>query len=160
MSSGIESLHKILKDETRRKIIAILNEKGAAGYTELLNQTEIDSTGKLNYHLKVLGDLVEKNDGRYMLSEKGKLASRLITEFPAQDDPFQEKKKWWKRFWIAAITLQAVTLTFFGALYLSGNISVIWLMQAIIGFIGGTLFLYFFYRMIRPINPNNRKVRR
>jgi hypothetical protein len=37
----------------------------------------------MNYHLKVLGDLLQKNEeGRYLLSEKGRLASRLLLEFP------------------------------------------------------------------------------
>jgi DNA-binding transcriptional ArsR family regulator len=57
MSSGLASLHKILKDETRRKIILLLNGKGSLGYTELLDNSEAGSTGLLNYHLKVLGDL-------------------------------------------------------------------------------------------------------
>lgn len=58
MSSGLESLHKVLKDEKRRKIITLLNEKEAS-YTELMNMLEIiSSTGKLNYHLKVLNELI------------------------------------------------------------------------------------------------------
>jgi hypothetical protein len=37
----------------------------------------------MNYHLKVLGDLLLKmDDGRYALTEKGKFASRLLLEFP------------------------------------------------------------------------------
>lgn len=81
MSSGLTSLHKILKDDTRQKIILLLNEKGSLGYTELLDATESSSTGLLNYHLKVLGDLLTltKNEaGQYLLSEKGKLAFRLL----------------------------------------------------------------------------------
>jgi len=81
MSSGLTSLHKILKDDTRQKIILLLNEKGSLGYTELLDATEASSTGLLNYHLKVLGDLLTltKNEaGQYLLSEKGKLAFRLL----------------------------------------------------------------------------------
>ena len=57
MSSGLTSLHKILKEETRRKIMLLLNEKQSLSYTELLDATETGSTGLLNYHLKVLGDL-------------------------------------------------------------------------------------------------------
>jgi predicted transcriptional regulator len=83
MNSGLASVHKILKDETRRKIVLLLNEKGSLSYTDLMDALEIVSTGTLNYHLKILGGLLTKNDnGQYMLTEKGKLASRLLLEFP------------------------------------------------------------------------------
>ncbi len=59
--SGIDSLHKILKDPTRRKAILLLND-GSLTYTELMDKLDIISTGTLNYHLKVLGDLVEKDE--------------------------------------------------------------------------------------------------
>ena len=62
MNSGLASLHKILKDETRSKAILLLNEKGAMSYTDLMDELGIVSTGLINYHLKVLGDLVQKND--------------------------------------------------------------------------------------------------
>lgn len=62
MSSGIASLHKILKDKTRRKVILLLNEKGSLSYTDLMDELEIVSTGLLNYHLKVLCDLIAKNE--------------------------------------------------------------------------------------------------
>jgi predicted ArsR family transcriptional regulator len=57
MSSGLAYLHKILKDETRSKAILLLTKKGAMSYTELMDELGIVSTGLLNYHLKVLGDL-------------------------------------------------------------------------------------------------------
>jgi DNA-binding transcriptional ArsR family regulator len=68
MTSTLESLYKILKDETRRRIIRELNEKESVGYTDLMDNLGIISTGTLNYHLK-----------------KGKLATRLLTEFPEQN---------------------------------------------------------------------------
>jgi predicted transcriptional regulator len=65
---------KILGDETRRRILLLLKEKGSLGYTDLMNQMGISNTGTFNYHLKGLGDLLRKNDaGQYALSEKGKL---------------------------------------------------------------------------------------
>jgi DNA-binding transcriptional ArsR family regulator len=87
MNSGISSLHKILKDETRQKIISLLNEKNSLGYSELMEATKAGSTGLLNYHLKVLGSLITKNEaGQYQLTEKGKLASKLMLEFPDDDE--------------------------------------------------------------------------
>jgi predicted transcriptional regulator len=93
MNNGLASLHKILKDETRRKIILLLNEKGSLNYTDLMNTLEIDNTGRMNYHLKILSDLITKRDnGQYALTEKGKLASRLLLEFP--EDTGQLYKQW------------------------------------------------------------------
>lgn len=110
MTSTIESLHKILKGETRRKIVLLLNEKGSLGYTNLMDSLNIVSTGTLNYHLKVLGDLLEKDETeKYILSEKGKLASRLLTEFP-ENGSLQNKGRW-KTYWIiGAINLTIIAL--------------------------------------------------
>jgi hypothetical protein len=84
MSSGIASLHRILKEETRRRVILLLQEKESLSYVELMNALAITNTGKINYHLKVLGELVMKREnGHYALSEKGKLAARLLLEFPS-----------------------------------------------------------------------------
>jgi hypothetical protein len=92
MSSGFHALHKVLKDETRRRIILLLNERGNLSYTLLLNLLELHSTGRLNYHLKALGELVQKgDDGSYSLTEKGKLASRLLREFPESENPGRTK---------------------------------------------------------------------
>ena len=82
MSSGVESLHKILKDETRRRIILFLQQNEGSTYMDLMKALGLTNTGKMNYHLKVLGNLLSKNDnGTYSLSEKGVLALRLIQEF-------------------------------------------------------------------------------
>jgi DNA-binding transcriptional ArsR family regulator len=91
MQSDIASLHKILKDKNRRKIITLLTDRGSLSYTELLEATGAGSTGLLNYHLKILGDLLTKNHtGQYQLSDKGKVAYKLIVEFP--EDSSQARK--------------------------------------------------------------------
>jgi hypothetical protein len=82
MPADLGSLHRILKDPTRRRILSALNEKGPLAYVELLGLLEIEHTGKLNYHLKLLGDLISKDDsGRYNLTEKGKLALQVTSKF-------------------------------------------------------------------------------
>jgi MFS family permease len=82
MNQGIASLHKVLKDETRQRILLTLNDRGNQSYTVLMSILGITSTGKFNYHLKMLNGLLEKNqDGLYSLTEKGKLAIRLLEEF-------------------------------------------------------------------------------
>jgi DNA-binding transcriptional ArsR family regulator len=114
--SGLTSLHKILKDETRRKIIILLSEKGNLSYSDLMEASEVLSTGLLNYHLKVLSDLLRKNDsGQYSLSDKGQLAYRLLTEFP--DNPLKIFDKRIYKSWIiltaAAVILLIVNGYFF-----------------------------------------------
>ena len=50
---------------------------------ELMNQVKVTNTGRFNYHLKVLGDLIEKmSDGRYKLTERGQIAVQLLERFP------------------------------------------------------------------------------
>jgi DNA-binding transcriptional ArsR family regulator len=156
MSSGIASLHKILKDDTRQKIILLLNEKGSLGYTELLDATEAGSTGLLNYHLKVLGDLLIKDEsGQYVLTEKGKLASRLLTEFP--EDRQGVRKKWQKRFFAILVVSQIVYLTITSTLYLLGIVDFYRLALAIIYFAMATTVVYFGYRMQRSIPLSGSK---
>lgn len=153
MTSDLTSLHKILKDETRRKIISLLDEKGSLGYTDLMNTVGVASTGTLNYHLKILGDLLEKNEaGQYGLSEKGKVASRLLVEFPEQDYSLQAKKTWWKRFWVVAVVLDLAGLLLVLSLNVLGYLDFAGMVQGIFSFIFGIVFIYFFYRMIRPPN--------
>ncbi|MFQ5999548.1 MAG: winged helix-turn-helix domain-containing protein [Candidatus Bathyarchaeia archaeon] len=82
MSVDRESLHKILKHPIRRRIVLTL-EKKELTYVELMKLVEVENTGKLNYHLKILGDLIEKGgNGKYRLTEKGQLASQLLLRFP------------------------------------------------------------------------------
>ncbi|MCL1977692.1 MAG: helix-turn-helix domain-containing protein [Candidatus Bathyarchaeota archaeon] len=151
MSSEIEALNKILKDKTRRKIILTLTDRESLSYTELMETLRIDSTGTLNYHLKVLGDLLGKTDsGQYRLSEKGKLASRFLTEFPEQDGTLKTKKVWWRRFWIVAILFPTLWMLIVLYLYFSDYLDAYRAMQATFGFIFAIMFTYFFYRMIRP----------
>ncbi len=83
MDTDYDSLHKILKDSTRRKIILHLSSRGQLTYMELMNLLEITNTGKFNYHLKMLGNLIEKtDDGKYQLTERGQAASQLLQKFP------------------------------------------------------------------------------
>lgn len=157
MSLGIASLNKILKDETRRKIVLLLNEKGSLSYSDLMDSLSITSTGNLNYHLKVLSDLLEKNEaGQYMLNEKGKLATRFLVEFPEQDASLQAKRTWWYRFWTAAILLDSAGLLLVFSLYFLNYLDFAGLVQGIFGFIVALLFVFFFYRMIRPQNKTKK----
>jgi len=64
-----------LKDGTRVRILEVLKHKTSLSYGELLSESGVTNTGRLNYHLKILDDLISKDEeGRYDLSEKGSLA--------------------------------------------------------------------------------------
>ena len=83
LSVDLESLHRILKHPIRRRIVLELHRRSELTYTELMGILGLTNTGKLNYHLKMLGDLIEKDEnGRYCLTEKGRLASQLLIRFP------------------------------------------------------------------------------
>jgi predicted transcriptional regulator len=78
-----ESLIDVLKHPVRRKIILALFERGNLSYVDLMNFVGVSNTGKFNYHLKILGDLIEKDqNGRYILTEKGQIAAQLLQKFP------------------------------------------------------------------------------
>ncbi len=88
--SDFASLSEIFKNATRRKIIRCLSDKGNLAYVDLMNSVEVTNTGKFNYHLKILADLIKKDeDGKYGLSEKGKLASQFLQKFdnPQNEEP-------------------------------------------------------------------------
>lgn len=73
-------LYKVLKDHTRQEILTLIGEKGKISYTDLLTYLNV-STGKLNYHLKILTPfLLKENDG-YSLSEAGENAYSILTKF-------------------------------------------------------------------------------
>jgi hypothetical protein len=77
------SLHKTLSDTTRRSILELVSEKQALSYTEIMTLLGITNTGRLNYHLKALGNLVSKDEeGKYRLTERGQLAVSLLRTFP------------------------------------------------------------------------------
>lgn len=114
MSQGLASFHKILKDETRQKIILLLNEKGSLSYTDLMDSLEVVSTGLLNYHLKVLADLLAKNEaGQYTLTEKGQIAYKVLTEFSTNQQVVDKRIiKTWIILTIASVVIAILTGVF------------------------------------------------
>lgn len=124
MPSGLESLHKVLKDEKRRKIITLLNEKGNQSYTDLLNALGTDSTGKLNYHLKILNELITKReDGQYVLTDKGKLAVNLLQEFAPRKSQSEIDAPFPRGYMIVVSLFSVAALSIDFASYLLGSIT-------------------------------------
>jgi len=161
MDSGLASLHKILKDETRRKIVLLLNEKNSLSYTELMKALEIDNTGRMNYHLKVLGDLIfKKDDGQYALTGKGKLASRLLLEFPEENRrQLGMKPKWWRKFWIAQAIIATGFLIFFLISYFIDYVSFSMLYQSIFFIISGIGIAYMITHILKDVLSEKERLR-
>ncbi|MDR1992073.1 MAG: hypothetical protein LBQ98_01005 [Nitrososphaerota archaeon] len=83
MAVDIESFQDVLKHPIRHKIIQALNQTSILSYTDLMGITEVSNTGKFNYHLKILADLIQKDEsGKYVLTEKGYLAVQFLQIFP------------------------------------------------------------------------------
>jgi DNA-binding transcriptional ArsR family regulator len=105
------SLHKILSDTTRRNILELLAEKRELSYTEIMALLRITNTGRLNYHLKALSALVSKDDqGKYSLTERGKLAANLLKTFPERAPPEKKKRSAVKTIAAALLILIGVVL--------------------------------------------------
>lgn len=108
------ALNKILNDSTRRSILGLLAENQTLSYTEMMTILHITNTGKLNYHLKSLGALIAKDvEGKYYLTERGKLAASLLKTFPEN-----EQSSRYRMVRIVAVTvlvLVGISLIFFGA---------------------------------------------
>jgi len=135
--SSESSILKILKDKTRRKIIFLLEEKGSLSYTDILDSLANVSTGLLNYHLKVLDDLIAKNEvGQYILTEKGKLSLRLLSELP-EASGFGKWRKWEGKFWksVLVIAVGSIIISlgayFLGYIELSGLYGLLWIVPAV-----------------------------
>ncbi len=74
-----EEAARILRDPTRRRILRLLAEEGPLEYSEILRRLGLKSTGRLNYHLKLLAPYLEKDDhGRYLLNSGGESLYRLM----------------------------------------------------------------------------------
>lgn len=110
------SLHKILSDTTRRNILELLAEKEELSYTEIMALLQITNTGRLNYHLKSLGALVSKDDqGKYRLTERGKLAANMLKTFPERV-PVEKKKRSTVKIVAAALLILLGVLLIFSAI--------------------------------------------
>jgi hypothetical protein len=80
------SLSDVLKNPIRRRIILTLSGSACISYVDLMKLVEVSNTGKFNYHLKTLGDLIQKDaNGKYCLTEKGRMAAQLLQKFPEKE---------------------------------------------------------------------------
>lgn len=155
----LRSFHSVLKDRTRRDIIHLLNEKGSLCYTDLLENLQVVSTGLLNYHLKVLGNIVLKNDkGEYVLSEKGKLALQLLGDLPEEEGILKKMHRWERKFWKIAVVF-LIGISFFNLIaYFLGFVTITFLYQTLIGAVPVICAIYVFEHFMRDVVSD--KIRR
>ncbi|MCY3410709.1 MAG: PH domain-containing protein [Candidatus Heimdallarchaeota archaeon] len=86
---SVSAILKSVQHPIRREILAKLNNHShPISHSELLELTE-NSTGKLNFHLKSLSDLIDKQDAGYTLTQTGinvvKWLQGLISEGEPQN---------------------------------------------------------------------------
>ncbi len=81
---------------------------------------QITNTGRLNYHLKALGALVSKDEqGKYRLTERGKLAANMLKTFPERVPPEKKKRSAIKIVASTLLILMGVLLIFSTILFVS-----------------------------------------
>ncbi|BDC17266.1 winged helix-turn-helix domain-containing protein [Acidianus sp. HS-5] len=86
-----DNFTRIVKDKTRREILIYLYNKGKATYSDILHDMNL-STGKLNYHLRVLQPLITKENEYYMLNEKGKQLVEVMLSLGNNKKEFEYTK--------------------------------------------------------------------
>jgi hypothetical protein len=154
----LNSLYKVLKDETRKKVILALHDKGSLTYSDLMVAVQVESTGRFNYHLKVLNGLISKTeDGKYVLSEKGESAYRLLSDFPEAQGFTGLTKEKFKNFSIIAALGQIAILTTAVLLYIFGYMD---FQRFVLLIVTATFILaltYFQFRNYGTIRPGTKK---
>jgi len=105
MASESALFYKILEDDLRQTILVSIHEHGSLSYSDLIEKFDMISEKLLNYHLKVLDDLLSKNnEDQYVLTEKGRLALKFLEEHPIQET---RRRKERKQFWLILCTITA-----------------------------------------------------
>jgi hypothetical protein len=162
MAADVGSLHAILKDPTRRQILAVLADRGPLAYVEILNLLEIEHTGKLNYHLKQLGDLISKDEsGRYALTEKGRLAGQVMAKFqppPGENNLLSGATQWALAGAVAFFAAGAVYLSLEVVdVFISAQFSLsLWTLTLVLPFVLGVVTLLKVWRPLQNRDANAR----
>ncbi len=71
-------IYSILSHPFRRKILLLLESEGYIPYTELMEKLSLETTGQLNFHLKKIGSLINKDKKSYFLTEDGKRILKIL----------------------------------------------------------------------------------
>ncbi|MFX0081160.1 MAG: hydrogenase iron-sulfur subunit [Candidatus Hodarchaeota archaeon] len=71
-------IYTILSHPFRRKILFLLEKEGYIPYTDLMEKLGLETTGQLNFHLKKIGSLINKDKKSYFLTEDGKRVLKIL----------------------------------------------------------------------------------
>ncbi|MFW9972036.1 MAG: FAD-dependent oxidoreductase [Candidatus Odinarchaeota archaeon] len=71
-------IYSILSHPFRRKILLLLEKEGYIPYTDLMEKLGLETTGQLNFHLKRIGSLINKDKKSYFLTEDGKRVLQIL----------------------------------------------------------------------------------
>ncbi|MFX0188168.1 MAG: hydrogenase iron-sulfur subunit [Candidatus Hodarchaeota archaeon] len=71
-------IYSIISHPFRRKILLLLEIEGYIPYSDLMEKLGLDTTGQLNFHLKKLGTLINKDRKSYYLTEDGKRVIKIM----------------------------------------------------------------------------------
>jgi membrane protein YdbS with pleckstrin-like domain len=86
---------KAITHTIRQKMLVLIEENTTQSYTDLLQKINL-STGKLNFHLKQLTGLIEKqSDGSYILTTIGKKAIDILRQIDTISED-QEQAEYFK----------------------------------------------------------------
>lgn len=83
---------KSLSHPVRIKIIELLHENIELSYSEILTALQIE-TGPLNFHLKAMRGLWAKKEDKYVLTDAGEAAFKIIQELKKPDEKVIATKK-------------------------------------------------------------------
>ncbi|MCD6096328.1 MAG: helix-turn-helix domain-containing protein [Thermoprotei archaeon] len=101
---GSDETFEAIAHPLRIKILKLLAER-PMGFSELKRELGIKSSGKLDFHLKKLENLIALNsDGRYTLTKEGYAALQAITTI--------EKYGWQKRAYIINTVIYIVVVAY------------------------------------------------
>lgn len=89
---SVSALLKSIQHPSRRQILNRLKESDSAiTYTELLPYCEY-STGKLNYHIRALSDIILKTESGYLLSVKGQSIVTWLNKLVSEGDIMETER--------------------------------------------------------------------
>ncbi|NPE08535.1 MAG: PH domain-containing protein [Asgard group archaeon] len=86
LSVESEYVLRAISHELRRKMLFLIRDNTSQSYTELLRKLWL-STGKLNFHLKQLTGIIEKQeDGFYVLTKIGEQAVNILEQINSMSE--------------------------------------------------------------------------